>query len=773
MAAHLVVYDSSINVTMPADADSKDHWRYALAMSDPVAWRECVSPYMVGLKGVGVGVGALGAGASAGASAGAVGASGTGAGAVGTVEEGKHPYGHPLAIAYRAAALGLVPDANDDSDEDGANVCDIDFSLAFGGKILLHNTRLRLGRGRRYGIMGKNGAGKTTLLTNIGNGNIEGMPSHLKMVYVQHDDRSEDHGWPLLDEIMTGKDIIQAGVSRPEVEGALREINFTDEMLSSPRSCLSGGWKMKVLIIRAMLVRADILLLDEPTNHLDHQSVSWLTNYLKGAKDITCMIVSHDIPFLDHVITDVIHYENKKLVYYHGNMTHFVAIHPEAQYYYELAGSTLQFKFPIPERLDGVNSTTRAVLKMENISYTYPGATKPQLKDVNVKLCLASRVAVLGVNGAGKSTLIRLLVQETEPDEGSGEVWKHHNLRLAYVAQHSFHHIEEHLDHSPVDYIKWRFGSGVDKEDLARPSMKLTDEEEAADKTRQKQYGDVDKVVGRRKNGRSLEYECTWIGQGEKSVDPRRRNSAKMIEENKYIPLEEMVTLGLIKLVQQCDAKIAAANAGLDLRPLIISEIQGHLDDFALDAEFGTHGSIRRMSGGQKVKLVLAAAMWNKPHLLVLDEPTNYLDREALGALTQAIKNFHGGVIIISHNAEFTDALCTEQWIVKDGLVYVEGEAEEKALKADAAATNKIRKNKSTNTLDSDSTATGAGGNTNKEKKSEAFPLNPRTLEVLSKKEARYLSRCAETAGMTLAAYVGTINCKSPEWAMLGSFQKN
>ena len=52
-----------------------------------------------------------------------------------------------------------------------------------------------------------------------------------------------------------------------------------------------------------------------------------------------------------------------------------------------------------------------------------------------------------------------------------------------------------------------------------------------------------------------------------------------------------------------------------------------------------------------QVKLVLAAAMWNRPHIIVLDEPTNYLDREALGALTQAIKGFHGGVVIISHNS--------------------------------------------------------------------------------------------------------------------------
>ena len=68
--------------------------------------------------------------------------------------------------------------------------------------------------------------------------------------------------------------------------------------------------------------------------------------------------------------------------------------------------------------------------------------------------------------------------------------------------------------------------------------------------------------------------------------------------------------------------------------------------------------------------------MWNRPHVLVCDEPTNYLDREALGALTQAIKDFGGGVLIISHNKEFTDALCNEHWLVADGKVYTEGGVE-------------------------------------------------------------------------------------------------
>jgi elongation factor 3 len=65
--------------------------------------------------------------------------------------------------------------------------------------------------------------------------------------------------------------------------------------------------------------------------------------------------------------------------------------------------------------------------------------------------------------------------------------------------------------------------------------------------------------------------------------------------------------------------------------------------------------------------------MWNQPHLLVLDEPTNYLDRDSLGALAGAIREYGGGVVMISHHNEFTSALCPETWLVKDGVVTVTG----------------------------------------------------------------------------------------------------
>ena len=605
ICTYLSLYCTSINPSLPLNelnlAVNADDWRYTVAMTEWSEWKNCIYPFLSSLYPLHMELKEY-----------------EKTEADETSEHNNNNNHNNEELKYhkfyihiieqlRIHVLNGIPDTQHEEETDDTSLCNIEFSLAFGGKILLQNTFLKLGKGKRYGIVAKNGSGKTTLLTNIGLGTIEGLPPHLKTIYVQHDDITDDQGVSLIDELMASKIISEMNVKRETALDTLKGIFFTDEMINSPRSSLSGGWKMKLMIVRAMLSGANVLLLDEPTNHLDTASVAWLTKYLQNAHDVTCLIVTHDTQFLDDVCTDIIHYENKKLVYYHGNLTHFVKIHPEAKYYYELSTSTLSFTFPTPERLEGINSATKSIMKVENCTYTYPGKTVPQLKNVTVRVCLGSRIAVLGANGAGKSTLIKLLVQETEPDAGSGEVWKHRNLRVAYVAQHSFHHIEKHLEISPVDYIKWRFHGGVDKESLERPTMKLDEEE--IEKKAVKRFGDVDQVLGRRKNGRTMEYECSFHGQ-----TPR--------DPNKYIPLEQMVEMGHAKLVSQCDAKVAAMAAGLDLRPLIISEIQGHLNDFNLDAEFGTHGTIKRLSGGQKVKLVLAAAMWNKPHVIVLDEPS-------------------------------------------------------------------------------------------------------------------------------------------------------
>ena len=179
--------------------------------------------------------------------------------------------------------------------------------------------------------------------------------------------------------------------------------------------------------------------------------------------------------------------------------------------------------------------------------------------------------------------------------------------------------------------------------------------------------------------------------------------------------------------------------------------------------------------------------MWNKPHILVLDEPTNYLDREALAALAEAIKLYSGGVIIISHNNEFVQTLCTELWEVSNGICRVEGDEnndddETSDLKGSKAkkASRKIRSKIAGEEQSETGTTTWTGpstagsvdsvGNLNSTKATTKEILkNPKTLEPLTKTEIRKLTKCALTAGVSLKEYVSKINKNSPEWKWLSS----
>merc|ERR1712139_4314 len=131
-----------------------------------------------------------------------------------------------------------------------------------------------------------------------------------------------------------------------------------------------------------------------------------------------------------------------------------------------------------------------------------------------------------------------------------------------------------------------------------------------------------------------------------------------------------------------------AAMAGLMTKQLTQPSVEQHLANFGVDPESASHTQLSQLSGGMKVKVGLAASMWQNPHILILDEPTNYLDRDGLGALVLAIKDYEGGVLIISHNKEFCDGVATEKWIMNKGYLRIEGESVDTSAKAEEG--NKI-----------------------------------------------------------------------------------
>merc|ERR1719326_2815583 len=307
---------------------------------------------------------------------------------------------------------------------------------------------------------------------------------------------------------------------------------------------------------------------------------------------------------------------------------------------------------------------------MTDVSFCYPTREKNTLNNISVQVSMASRVAVIGVNGAGKSTMIKLMVGELLPNEGGeANISRHPNMRLAYVAQHAFHHIENHLELTPVNYLEWRFSGGMDREGQAKNFLELTEDEE---KLIGQKPGQVEKLVSRRKGKKGNEYEAQYVG----CQNPMEENSwmakdallrMKWIDNADKKRPEYECGPALQKLMMQVDERIAFEASGIATKKLTQLNIQKHLDCFGLEMQFGTYSKISALSGGQKVKVVLAACMWMKPHVTILDEPTNFLDRDSLGALATAIKNYQGGVIIISHQREFYSALCPEIWSVVPG----------------------------------------------------------------------------------------------------------
>mmetsp|Transcript_18953 Transcript_18953/g.33666 ORF Transcript_18953/g.33666 Transcript_18953/m.33666 type:complete len:1294 (+) Transcript_18953:105-3986(+) len=581
--------------------------------------------------------------------------------------------------------------------------------LAFASRMLLKRTGLFLEKGHRYSIVGRNGVGKTTMLNRIAARDINGFPSDVSCYYVQHEIMEEDASLSVagymardLDDIVNSSKSAKAKQKKQEHEDriskakeALDKVGFSEELQNKPVASLSGGWRMRLAIARSMLYNANLLLLDEPTNHLDVGALDWLQNYLAGLSETTIVFVSHDYEFVEFVATDIIHIADLKLTYHPYGFSEFKTKRPDivdglpkkdamdggdnsgGDNAFELLARSAAgdekaaamvadikpMKFPEGCKLSGVANRGRPVAEISDVTYSYPGTDKVIFKNVAARLSLNSRVALKGPNGAGKTTLLKLLVGELELDEehgDTGKVWKHHNLRTAYIAQHSMHHLEESIEMTPCQYIQKRFWEGQDRESAKMITVNLTPEDEEL----MQEVGEISEIVSRVSRSKKLFYEIKKNGRTEKGDNKDFRSLDDLERMSKDKPY-------ILKLVRLFDEKLKIADSGADLRPLTTPEMIKHLEDFGIDSELSQR-KIRWMSGGQKCRLVIAAAMWTRPHLLVLDEPTNYLDRESLAALTFSLKTFRGGVILISHHTAFVDVLAKEIWHFENGGVRTE-----------------------------------------------------------------------------------------------------
>lgn len=400
-----------------------------------------------------------------------------------------------------------------------------DLSLWIGNRELLHKVNFTINPKQRVALVGANGTGKTTLLNALRQGDkerFEQFASTLSMhelrmawveqevpntdqpalEYVMHGDLVYSHWLEKLNQALEQQDNELIALANSKLDDCdawtlesrasiiLHGLGFTQEQLQQPVNSLSGGWRIRLNLARALLVPSDLLLLDEPTNHLDIDAIYWLEQYLKSYHG-TIIFISHDQEFMDNLADHVLHLANNTITSYAGNYSSFVKqreqnlIVQEKQYKEQqkhikqvqrfidrfkakakkasqaqsrvkylqklelidpvVTGSPFSFHFAASARLPSVLATFRKA----NLGYL---PQKPVLQEVNFQLLPQMRIGLLGLNGAGKSTLIKAFAGELGVHEGIGVIELNPLVQLGYFNQYVVDKLD--ITASPMELLK-------------------------------------------------------------------------------------------------------------------------------------------------------------------------------------------------------------------------------------------------------------------------------------------------------------------------------
>jgi ATP-binding cassette subfamily F protein uup len=388
-------------------------------------------------------------------------------------------------------------------------------SLAYGHAPLLDAADLLLDSGERVGLIGRNGAGKSSLLKIIAgeaqpdDGRVWRAPN-LKLGYVPQEPAldpehtvfeavsqglgnlrqllldyhavSHDIGQPgadtdaLLERMMDLQHDLEAQDGwrvQGRVEAVMSRLALPEDKKIAE---LSGGWKKRVALARALVAEPDVLVLDEPTNHLDFAAIEWLENMLKDFGG-SVLFITHDRRFLDNIATRIVELDRGLLASFPGNFTTYQARKAEmlaaeavmdAKFDKVLAQEEVWIRKGIQARrtrnegrvrrleqlrreraarrnqagtvslnVDAGDRSGKLVAELENVNKSY-GST-PIIRDFSARIQRGDKIGLLGPNGAGKTTLLRLILGEIEAD--SGTVKQGTKLAVAYFDQ-----LREQLD---------------------------------------------------------------------------------------------------------------------------------------------------------------------------------------------------------------------------------------------------------------------------------------------------------------------------------------
>lgn len=453
------------------------------------------------------------------------------------------------------------------------------------------------------------------------------------------------------------------------ISGILSELGFSEyEIQHKKVKQLSGGWRMRVALAQAIFVQPDLLLLDEPTNHLDLHGVFWLQTMLVTL-NLTTVIVSHDVQFLNAVATDVLHFHKKQLRPYVGNYDSFMRIRSERHKH------TAQLQSALDAKRAHIKSSIDK-LKQQHRKTGHP--------EQNLGM-IASRQKKLGRMGFEKTADGKKFVAQEHgrrvgsmnDNEGGWSGRKMTSASQVERPDKEFKFVFPQPDMTDVGLagqviqvqdVSFKYSRDEEQDDsLAK------EEEDLDEKSRQKVLEEEARPL--------LAHINLDIRAGEK-IGIVGSNSTGKTTLLSLLAGQLQPTTG--RIILNSHVRIAyftqhhVDSLNLSLTPLehirkLYPALSEH-DARAVLGRFGLGGSlalrpIHTLSGGEKSRVVFSVITKAAPHVLILDEPTNHLDVGTISALVMAVQNFEGVVIMVSHDQRLLSESCTSLLVLEKNVI--------------------------------------------------------------------------------------------------------
>ena len=513
-------------------------------------------------------------------------------------------------------------------------------------KVLLDSASVTINPGEKVGLVGRNGAGKSTLFALL-NGTLHEdggdfyVPPQWRLAQVAQDmpeteqsatefviegdtnllaaqqevtaSELTDDGERMANAYMALFDA-GSGDAQARAQALILGLGFKTTELDNPVNSFSGGWRMRLQLARALMCPSDLMLLDEPTNHLDLDALVWLEAWLKRYTG-TMLVISHDREFLDAITDVTVHIESAKLNRYGGNYSKFEDMRAEKMEQQSASFAKQQDKIAHLQKF---------------ISRFKAQASKAKQAQSRVKaLDRMEKIAPLLAEA-------EFTFEFKEPANLPNPMLSMSDATFGYPP----------AEDAPEGTGPTVIVQKVNKSVLAGQRIGILGANGQGKST-------LVKTVARALTpiqGEILEGKGLNIGYfAQQELDVLRPADT---------PLEHMIYL----------VKELTAAGKLGSQGTREQDLRSFLGTFNFSGDM-VKQAVGSMSGGEKARLVLCMIVWQRPNLLLLDEPTNHLDLATREALSMALNEFEGTVMLVSHDRALLRSVCDEFWMVSRGGV--------------------------------------------------------------------------------------------------------